>query len=130
MFINPEFFNQLSFNKSSSKSKKKEILLKEHDCELFLAVVFHSWNWSKPYNTKKHSFKIEFFFFLFSSTAFLYWLTHSLCLKIKTFHLRKAYCPLEFTHETIKEVNSMGWTIDQWSPSTQPLKINNNIISQ
>lgn len=129
MFINPEFFNQLSFNKSSSRSKKKRNPMKG-TCELFLAVVFNSWNWLKPFNTKKHSFKIELIFFLFSSTAFLYWLTHSLCLKIKTFYLRKVYCSLEFTYETIQEVNSMGWTLDQWSPSTQPLKINKNIFSQ
>ena len=69
MFINPELFNHLSFNKSSSKSKKQRNPIKG-TFELFLAVVFNSWNWSKPFNTKKHSFKIELIFFFFCQLPF------------------------------------------------------------
>ena len=83
MFINPEFFNHFSFNKSSSKSKKQRNPIKA-TCKLFLAVVFNSWNWSKPFNTKKHSFKIELFFSFFvnclSNNTFSKPKQHILCL--------------------------------------------------
>ena len=77
MFI-PCFPNNFVITKSHPSLSNTEIL-----CKLFLAIVCHSYDWWKSFNTEKHLSKMKNKYRLFRNFAFF-----------KDSYVRKAYCTI------------------------------------
>lgn len=74
--------------------------------------------------------RVEFFSFFVDCTSIL---VNALSgHKNKDILFEEAYCLFGYTHKTIQEVNSISWTLDQWSPFcfNTTLKNYSIIISQ
>ena len=83
MFI-PCFPTNFVITKSRLSLSNTEIL-----CKLFLAIVYHSYDWSKSFNTEKHLSKMKFKYILFHNFTFFLGLC-ILCVKMKTFLCEKS----------------------------------------
>ena len=71
MYINPSFLFNFLITKSRPSLSNREIVCADHvNCKHFLAIVCNSCDWSKCFNTKIHSLKVEFKYIFFRKLLF------------------------------------------------------------